>query len=652
MFVVQALHVCEPTRDVLLRHLLDLRIPEFGRFIFLACASELTVASCPPIIPRMRRQLVGLALAVATGCGGPSARLKSPSLPSSAAWGAEPSADPFVEASLKGLALSEARGMSLDDRGEFLAFFRAPTFRLVLRTAAKDCKSVNTEPKAGAVVVAAGTYVQVEARNTSDRPLFPVLVEYSEQGFTVANADLDRIAPGDRWTACVTTTAGDSVVRVVGMPRDVYSSGLRSALDEETFEAEPNQELYRAMRTVLRTDARQRFLLARLRVANKAPLAADSVLLRVFRGKGVAPTQVDLTSRLPVQTGLLVYGEQRGRMTVALYERGRPPVVAAMAATPVDVDRQVEDLARAIAGPNVAARAPSLRNFAVVEEPSSPAGAGGGAKVNGVSAAEILFPRDVRDRIEELKHIVVVPVRSLGRLPWNALALNGRPLVASHTVTVIPDLTALIDVPVWSPKFERPLIVGDPLLRQEDYPEWHLPTLPGARAEASSVAEALGAKPLLGPGATRTEVVARAPDADLIYLATHGFADEKSPLMGSFIALNEGRWTAADVMAVRLKAKLAVLSACQTGLGKDVGGGTIGLARSFYKAGVPRIVMSLWNVNDGGTKALMRRFVGHLNNGVSPAEALRRASDELRKSKVPASVWASFTLFGSADRQP
>ena len=122
------------------------------------------------------------------------------------------------------------------------------------------------------------------------------------------------------------------------------------------------------------------------------------------------------------------------------------------------------------------------------------------------------------------------------------------------------------------------------------------------------MAAALETDALLGADATREAVVARASDADLIYLATHGVADPDRPLYGSFVALAQGGWNAGDVLASKLQAKLVVLSACQTGLGMDVGGGTIGLARSFYLSGAPRVVMSLWNVDDNGTKQLMGAF--------------------------------------------
>jgi CHAT domain-containing protein len=99
------------------------------------------------------------------------------------------------------------------------------------------------------------------------------------------------------------------------------------------------------------------------------------------------------------------------------------------------------------------------------------------------------------------------------------------------------------------------------------------------------------------------------------------------------------------VQSSRLKAQIAILSACQTGLGKTHDAGVIGLSRAFQIAGVPRVVMSLWSVNDRATAALMKSFVKNLRSNV-PSEALRLAMLDVRKQRPALSQWASFVLFG------
>ena len=92
------------------------------------------------------------------------------------------------------------------------------------------------------------------------------------------------------------------------------------------------------------------------------------------------------------------------------------------------------------------------------------------------------------------------------------------------------------------------------------------------------------------------------------------------------------------------------MSACRTGLGKEVKGeGLLGLTRGFMFAGAPRVVVSLWSVSDAATAELMARFYrGMLKGGRRPAAALREAQISLLNDKRWESpfYWAAFTLQG------
>jgi len=92
------------------------------------------------------------------------------------------------------------------------------------------------------------------------------------------------------------------------------------------------------------------------------------------------------------------------------------------------------------------------------------------------------------------------------------------------------------------------------------------------------------------------------------------------------------------------------LSACETGLGKDVKGeGIEGLTRAFMYAGARRVIVSLWNVNDKATAALMQRlYTGMLRSGKTPAAALRAAQVEMLRTRQWQSpyFWAPFVMQG------
>ena len=87
-----------------------------------------------------------------------------------------------------------------------------------------------------------------------------------------------------------------------------------------------------------------------------------------------------------------------------------------------------------------------------------------------------------------------------------------------------------------------------------------------------------------------------------------------------------------DIFNLSLNADLVVLSACQTGLGKDVRGeGLVGLTRGFMYSGAARVMTSLWKVDDTATAELMKYFYeAMLKDKQTPASALRTAQRRLR----------------------
>ena len=147
-------------------------------------------------------------------------------------------------------------------------------------------------------------------------------------------------------------------------------------------------------------------------------------------------------------------------------------------------------------------------------------------------------------------------------------------------------------------------------------------------------------------------------DYKIIHFATHGIANSNHPeLSGLVLSLfdNQGNpengfLRLNDIFNLKLNADLVVLSACQTGLGKQVKGeGLVGLTRGFMYAGTPRVVVSLWSVDDQGTSILMSRFYQlMLEKKLPVSSALRQAQIEMLKQdnyKLPY-YWAAFTMQG------
>ena len=106
----------------------------------------------------------------------------------------------------------------------------------------------------------------------------------------------------------------------------------------------------------------------------------------------------------------------------------------------------------------------------------------------------------------------------------------------------------------------------------------------------------------------------------------------------------------ADLFEQDYPAELIVLSACETGLGKNVSGeGLVGLTRGLMYAGASRVALSLWQVDDKCTSVLMQEFYKQmLQENKNPTQALRAAQRKLWANpnwRNPY-YWAAFTLQG------
>lgn len=190
----------------------------------------------------------------------------------------------------------------------------------------------------------------------------------------------------------------------------------------------------------------------------------------------------------------------------------------------------------------------------------------------------------------------------------------------------------------------------------------YVPRLPGTRQEAEQIVAMVPpaeSRLALDFAASReTATNAELSQYRYVHFSTHGLLNSVHPELSGlvFSLVNErgetqdGFLRAHEIFNLKLPAEVVVLSACQTGIGKDIRGeGLVSLTRGFMHAGAPRVVVSLWDISDWGTTELMVRFYhGILKEGMRPAAALRAAQVSLMNDKRWASpyYWASFTLQG------
>ncbi|HEX9945149.1 MAG TPA: CHAT domain-containing tetratricopeptide repeat protein, partial [Thermoanaerobaculia bacterium] len=252
------------------------------------------------------------------------------------------------------------------------------------------------------------------------------------------------------------------------------------------------------------------------------------------------------------------------------------------------------------------------------------------------------------------------------------------PWMQDHEMVVEPSATALVTLrrkrAGHRPPSELMAVVADPVYSRADERAGRLKTPSSTRErpslsrlhfsqrEVDAIEEQVqGAQRLLALGfdANRQMVLAgRLSDYTYLHFSTHGSLDtdqpERSAIALSFLDRDgkeiNGYLRAGEIAALQLPADLVVLSACKTGLGREIRGeGLVGLTQAFFSAGASRVVVSLWDVDAQATADLMGRFYRDLfHKDLAPAAALREAQEWMwrqPKWNAPA-YWAGFVLQG------
>ncbi len=279
-------------------------------------------------------------------------------------------------------------------------------------------------------------------------------------------------------------------------------------------------------------------------------------------------------------------------------------------------------------------------------------------------------------QINKSDRIVVCPDGSLHQLPFTALitgkgfSVTGKPVSYVTSATVLgeirrnhPGMSGKLKITAFgnpeypgadadnSVKTELRALIG----RDE------LSSLPSTEAEVKSIAEIFSGNTKIYLGVDASEQKARNVGASVtnIHFACHGFANELNPLE-SGLALtvpekpagtdSNGFLQAWEIFeGIRINADLVTLSACETALGKEMGGeGLIGLTRAFQYAGAKTVMSTLWSVADESTAELMKHFYSYLNKGKSKDVALMSAQRKMMKSREYSHpfYWAAFQLNG------
>lgn len=266
-----------------------------------------------------------------------------------------------------------------------------------------------------------------------------------------------------------------------------------------------------------------------------------------------------------------------------------------------------------------------------------------------------------------IKRVYVVADGQLCEVPFGALLPDVEVVYAPSGMTAHLLRTAAAErgegvLALGDPVYAkgRSAAPGDPERKQRGGISFRLTALPETGVEARAIGDVV----LLGADANETKLrstLTSRPRWRAVHLACHGLIDTENP-MDSALALSvsegeDGFLTGGEAQNLALNADLVTLSACETARGRVVDGdGILGLTRAFMFAGAPRVLVSLWKVDDAATRELMTTFYAKWNprdgsKGLSAAGALRAAQAHVRAQerwKHPY-YWAAWTLWGLGD---
>ena len=248
--------------------------------------------------------------------------------------------------------------------------------------------------------------------------------------------------------------------------------------------------------------------------------------------------------------------------------------------------------------------------------------------------AELIAP--IRQQLDA-RHLIFVPHGALHFLPFHALRDGDQYLCDIHTVSYAPSATVFAlcqektgsDVP-------NSLVMGIPDERA-----------PHILNEVQSVATLLPHPELfLGSRATSQILRERGSASSLLHIATHGNYRQDNPMF-SGIQLGDGYLNLYDLYQIRLPAKLVTLSGCATGMNfVSAGDELLGLERGLFCAGATSLLLSLWDVHDESTSALMQEFYKNYIQTGDMAGALQSSMKQLRQQHPHPYFWAPFVLIG------
>lgn len=260
---------------------------------------------------------------------------------------------------------------------------------------------------------------------------------------------------------------------------------------------------------------------------------------------------------------------------------------------------------------------------------------------------------------ESITRLVINPDGILFKLPFEILRTNGNLLAEDYSIRYTsnlgfihysPDGTTPTDnVHIYAPKYTSSATNSN--VRDE------ASLLQGASQEAKTISRLFPSTLFNDETLNKSTFVETSDKAKVLHLAMHAevnsdYSEFSRLLFSNNLDKDEDHLYLEELYGLSLSADLAILSACNTGMGLEKNGNLESFQRAFTFAGVPATVASLWEVPDASTKQIMVLFYENLKKGQSKSEALRNAKLTYRDNYIGTKLsapyfWAGFVVYGS-----
>jgi len=278
---------------------------------------------------------------------------------------------------------------------------------------------------------------------------------------------------------------------------------------------------------------------------------------------------------------------------------------------------------------------------------------------------EALYKKMIFDDLDKTVPLVIIPDGILHYLPFELLVKNDSYLIENYTISYASNFyflnteTSTVSksknkkVAFFAPEYAGTRKESLLAVRGASY------SLSGAKEEVSEISRFISGDVYAGDVASKTKFKSLENDVSILHLAMHSNLNGEDPELSNLVfsdSEQDYEMYISELYGLNFNAQLAVLSACNTGIGGfQDGGNLVSMHHAFTTAGIPATIASLWNAPDQSTKEIMIAFYENLLQGHDKATALRQAKLSYLGNNKDENLqhpfyWAGFVLSG--DQSP